>query len=53
MAPTITSSDYRIRIVAFATRDEANHEARDWRRDGYRTSIIVRNGVVNLIVTAG
>ena len=40
MTPTIRA-DYRTRVVAVATVDEAKAEAAEWRRDGYRTRIIV------------
>lgn len=51
MVPTVTT-DYTIRVIAFATREEAAAEARAWRKAGARTRTIVRNGVANVLVGA-
>lgn len=49
--PTVTT-DFRTRVIAFRTRDEAATDGKLWKADGMRTRIIVRNGIANLLVAA-
>jgi hypothetical protein len=48
--PTI-HTDYKARVIAFLSRDDADTEAREWRAAGAKARIIVRAGVSNVLVT--